>query len=117
MVLMQDIRLLEQLPLIALLCLLAGCGWHHDHFDAAKWRAAPEGERYRQVNDLISSNRLLGLTSNEVMALLGEPDRGANTSMQSYVVKVGGSGFNQVFILDVRFSASGDAEKVFVRGD
>jgi hypothetical protein len=102
---------------LTLLSLLAGCGWPHDHFDGATWRGAPEGERYRQVNDLISSNRLLGLTSNEVTALLGKPDPDANTSMQSYVVKVGGSGFNQVFILDVRFGTSGVVEKVFVRGD
>jgi|SRR5271165_1543248 len=102
---------------LTLVSLLAGCGWPHDHFDGMKWRATPEGERYRQVNDLISSNRLLGLTSNEVTALLGKPDPGADTSMQSYVVKVGGSGFNQVIILDVRFDTSGKVEKDFVRGD
>jgi hypothetical protein len=102
---------------LALLSLPAGCGWPHDHFDGTKWRGTPEAERYRQANDLISSNRLLGLTSNEVTALLGNPDPGANTSMQSYVVKVGGSGFNQVFILDVRFDTSGKVVKVFVRGD
>jgi hypothetical protein len=108
--------MIQYLASLTLLTLLVGCGWPHDHFDAAKWRAAPEGERYRQVNDLISSNRLLGLNSNEVTSLLGKPDPGADPSMQSYVVKVGGSGFDQVFILDIRFGNSGEVEKVFIRG-
>jgi hypothetical protein len=101
---------------LALVTLLAGLGWPRDEFDAAKWRAAPEGERYRQVNDLISSNILLGRNSTEVTALLGKPDPGADSSMQSYVVKIGGSGFDQVFILDIRFGTSGRVEKAFIRG-
>lgn len=108
--------MLRCLAALALLALLTACGWPHDHFDGASWRAAPEGERYRQVNDLISSKILLGRTPTEVTALLGKPDPGADSSMQSYVVKIGGSGFDQVFILDIRFGASGKVDEALIRG-
>ena len=47
------------------------------HFSASLWKnsATPPSVRLRMADDLINSQRLVGLTRQEVIALLGEPRR------------------------------------------
>lgn len=90
--------------------------WPTEQFDAARWRATPEQERYQFAQDLVSSKRLIGRSKSEVTALLGPPSSESELPGLTYVIKVGGSGFDQVFILDIRF-ADGKVNEVLIRGD
>jgi hypothetical protein len=62
---------------------------------------------------------LLGKSTSDVQTLLGRPtsENNADHSL-TYVIKTGGSGFNQVFVLDVRVNPKSDlVENVIIRGD
>jgi hypothetical protein len=93
--------------------------WPNDQFDSAKWHNTKQDQRYRMVNSLITRKLLIGLTSSEVEQVLGPPDSwGQAHEYCTYVVKVGGTGFNQVFILDLGFDAvSAKVISARVRGD
>jgi hypothetical protein len=71
------------------------------------------------VNDLIDRHVLVGLTSDELERVLGPPgSRDPESGDYTYIVKLGGPGFNQVYILDVRFdAATKKVVSVRVRGD
>lgn len=114
---------LAALVMLLIIRLQTSCSrsdrWPTDRFDAAKWRSAKQEQRYKMVNDLIDRHLLIGLTPSELEQLLGPPTSwGLGRAYCTYVVKVGGTGFNQIFILDVGFDAA--TEKVVsarVRGD
>ena len=112
---------MKKLVLICItLLLFAGCegpnGWPTEKFSSAEWQAAPEQTRYKFVRDLISSERLVGMNKSEVVTLLGPPSSESEVPNVIYVVKTGGAGFNQVFMMDIRF-ANGKVNQVLVRGD
>lgn len=60
---------------VALACIVA---WFvrepQEPFDPAKWRRIPHAERAPMADDLVMSRRLIGLTCDEVVAVLGAPD-------------------------------------------
>jgi hypothetical protein len=58
-------------------------------FDPEKWREASIRERGRMVRDLECSGRLVGLSADEVVGLLGQPDRGQGTGALDYTVDIG----------------------------
>ena len=60
--------------------------WHHERFDAARWRAPADTAeifwptRLRMVDDLLSRGVLRGLNRDSALALLGPPDRASDTA-------------------------------------
>lgn len=48
--------------------------WNLREFEPAAWRAGDGELRTKMVDDLVDSDRLNGLTAEQVIALLGEPD-------------------------------------------
>ncbi len=81
--------------------------WPQDRFESTKWRSAKADQRYRMVNDLIDHRVLVGLTSDKLERVLGPPgSRNPESGDYTYIVKLGGPGFNQVHILDVGFDAA-----------
>jgi len=48
--------------------------WPHEKFEPAKWKAAPHHERYRQFNDLMVTQKIVGQTRADIEGLLGPPD-------------------------------------------
>jgi hypothetical protein len=53
-------------------------------FDADRW-AADRHTRYEYVDDLIDNNKIQGLTSSEVVSMLGEADQVDDTAMVYYI--------------------------------
>jgi len=53
-------------------------------FDPTEW-AANQMERYEMVDDLQGSHRLIGLTEEQVIALLGKPDMRSDNSLEYYL--------------------------------
>jgi hypothetical protein len=50
-------------------------------FNAERWRAATARERYRMAGDLCRGGALLGKTREEVVEMLGKPDRDYESSV------------------------------------
>lgn len=102
------------------LFLLLGCdnpkSWTRDKFDKNIWRQTNENSRYKLVNDLIDSHILDGQTEPQVIELLGPPTSN-NTERISYIIKLGGGGFDQVYILEILFGENLVVENYYVRGD
>ena len=48
-------------------------------FDADRWQSANHQERERMVGDLVQSRILIGMTRDEVVQVLGAPDRDNGT--------------------------------------
>ncbi len=71
----------RKLLVVSILVFLAGGGLlmlrAGRHFDPSKWRnsATPASARLRMADDLVNSQRLVGLTRQEVVVLLGEPPK------------------------------------------
>lgn len=109
---------------IAVCVLAAGCSeepqsWPSQDFDTAIWAKTPEKDRYVFVNDVVDRGLLQGKNISEVEAMLGTPSvRSESEHSLTYVVKTGGNGFNQVYVLDIRFDPSTNTmQKALVRGD
>lgn len=109
----------KYLSIILLLLALGGCDgprtWPVEKFDAAVWRATPEQERYKFVQDLIASGRLNGKNMWQVIELLGPPSYESRLSTLTYVVTTGSKGFEQGYMLDIHF-ADGKVQNVMIRG-
>jgi hypothetical protein len=66
---------------ILAVALVLGGGWFEfrpgRHFDPSLWNNSrtPESARLRMADDLIRTQKLLGLTRHEVVTLLGEPPK------------------------------------------
>lgn len=106
------------------LVLAAGCtndpkSWPTQPFNVSAWAGTPENDRYIFVHDLIDRDLLHGKNETEVREMLGSPSsKSEGDHALSYVVKTGGSGFNQVYILDIRFNPlSSVVETTLIRGD
>ncbi len=71
------------------------------------------------ARDLIESQLLVGMPAAEVKAILGAPSSESDADHYfTYVLKTGGDGFNQVYVLDVKLNpATGAVERVTIRGD
>jgi hypothetical protein len=108
---------------LLMLASLLGCngpdGWPSEPFDAREWADTPEVKRYVFARDLIDRKLLHGKTPAEVTTLLGPPSsENLPEHAMTYVISSGGIGFNQIFVLDVRFDpAAGRVERVVIRGD
>lgn len=75
-------------PRIALLIvcfLLNGCSLGHDKFDSEKWKVADASARAPMVNDLIERKLVIGKTKDEVVELLGLPDKSEPKWYKYYV--------------------------------
>lgn len=105
-----------------LLSGLIACGdqserWPMHRFDRATWMQAKESERFVFVRDLVDRKTLLGMSKQQVVALLGpaSSDQDAEKYL-AYIVKAD-SGL--VYLLDIRFSedASRVVNKVLIRSD
>jgi hypothetical protein len=112
--------------LLVALCLvvLFGCSgeqdsWPRKQFSAEDWRMTAESDRYVFAHDLIERYVLIGKRPDEVKELLGTPSSEVTADHYfTYVIKTGGDGFNQVYVLDVKLnSATGAVERVTIRGD
>lgn len=104
------------------LCLAAGCNeindWPEDKFDSTIWQATAEEERYRFAKDLVSSKILEGLTRTQVIELLGVPSDESISERMYYIIKQGGSGFDQVYVIELRLQENGNIiETYLIRGD
>jgi hypothetical protein len=95
--------------------------WPQRNFSPEEWSSTPENARYVFVKNLLKRNLLAGKTAPQVEKVLGHPSFDANTEASpymTYVVKVGGEGFEQVFLLDIRFDpVSHRVIRSFVRAD
>ena len=101
--------------------IIMGCdnpkNWPMAEFDQSSWLRSTENERYRWAQDIIDRHLLDGLTRNQVIDLLGAPSS-QNLESIAYIVKTGGSGFNQIYILDIRFKKYNNiVESYRIRGD
>jgi hypothetical protein len=110
--------------LLASLGLLVGCSddpanWPRDEFTAKGWSQAADEKRYVYVRDLIDNRRLIGLTLDQVEALLGPPvDRSDKDGRIVYLVKEGSrTSMDFIELLDIRTDRGGKVTNVFVRGD
>lgn len=110
--------------LLLLVTMIAACSneeasWPRTTFEPNQWRAATEENRYVFVHDLIERKLLVGKSESTVQELLGPPTTIDQTGRQlSYVIREGGSGFSQVYSLDVVLSPSTRVvEEVGIRGD
>jgi hypothetical protein len=71
----------RKLLVVSILVPLAVGGWFMlrpgRHFDPSLWRnsTTPASVRLRMADDLVNSQKLVGLTRQEVVALLGEPPK------------------------------------------
>ena len=104
-----------------LLSCLFGCdspdNWPSRSFDEAGWKAAPEDARYVFVNNLIETRKLNGLHRERIVQLLGKPSSAASDRV-IYIIKTGGAGLDEVYILDIGFNKNtGVVDRVLVRGD
>jgi hypothetical protein len=89
-------------------------------FETLNWKATPEAERFVFVDDIVRSNILIGKTKAEIIELLGKPSSTSEEPPEdslTYVVKVGGRGFDKVYFLDIRFEKKKISTRVFLRGD
>lgn len=114
------------------LIVLAGCGSERLEiagFDAQSWKSdnyGCSGERIKQL-DLIKGNKevLLGRTQNEIKDFLGSPDEHElyeRTRKFFYYylepsAKCSENSDKQARILQIRFSAMGIANELFVRNE
>jgi hypothetical protein len=110
--------------LLLLIAILLGCSrdvdsWPNTKFDSVEWHASREESRYVFVRDLIDRRLLIGKSEAAVRELLGPPTTVDRTGRQlSYVVREGGTGFDQVYSLDVILdSPAGVVQEVGIRGD
>ncbi|MFL6626294.1 MAG: hypothetical protein ACJ8G1_07595 [Vitreoscilla sp.] len=81
-------------------CSLMGCdssGQAPTHFDRKTWLATPARSREMMATDLVDRKVLVGLTLDQVKALLGPPSF-ESSGYVTYVVQ-------DVTVLDIRFSA------------
>ena len=84
------------IPLAAAVLLTGGCTRRgqdtRQPFDATAWRAQGDAHapRHAMVDDLISSDRLKGLTRTQVVALLGEPTATDKFREWSMAYRLGG---------------------------
>ena len=115
---------LDRRVLLASLGLLVGCSddpanWPRDKFTAKGWSQAADEKRYVYVRDLIDNRRLIGLTLDQVEALLGPPvDRSDKDGRIVYLVKEGSwTSMDFIELLDIRTDSSGKVNTVGVRGD
>jgi outer membrane protein assembly factor BamE (lipoprotein component of BamABCDE complex) len=93
--------------------------WPRTEFNATQWKASRDTERYVFAHDIIQKRLLEGKTREQVQEILGAPTTVDTSSRQlSYLIKEGGSSFNQVFTLDVILNSSSQTvEEVGIRGD
>ena len=96
-------------------------GWPEESFSSSEWKSRPPNTRYRLTKSLIRSNALTGKTSNEVEALLGQPEyRSTDGRYWTYVVQnraTGVGGFNANAALNVDFDDSGIVSRAYLRLD
>jgi hypothetical protein len=95
--------------------------WPTQTFTVSAWAHTPESDRYVFANNLLERQILIGLSPTEIQSLLGKPSSdGLRTAdhFVSYVIKTKGTGFDQVFTLDLDFDATNSRViKAFIRGD
>jgi hypothetical protein len=112
--------LLPGLLLIAVMgCSSEQTSWPKKKFVAEEWAKTAESERYPFARDIVESHVLVGKSASEVKQLLGAPSSESEADHYfTYIIKVGGDGFNQVYVLDVKVSpVTGKVESAIVRGD
>lgn len=109
-------------PVLLCFLLITACGgpesWPNDSFTPETWKQAPAQERYRFAHDIRESKVLLGKSPAQVVQMLGKPDfESKDGTYVSYLLRTGGGGFDQVFVLDVKFDAGHTVSEVNIRGD
>src|SRR3954467_9642882 len=74
--------------LIALVCMTALAillpRMQRLSFDPARWQTRPK-DRWRLIHDLLRSERLRGMSHDEILALLGNPDYESGCSLAYYL--------------------------------
>lgn len=80
-------------------------------FNSEKWKNGSELDRGRMSQDLMRSDRLIGLTRPEVLELLGPPDHDLDLA---YRIDIGFRfGFTPwLYVLNVRFDSTGRVVRV-----
>lgn len=97
--------------------------WMHSHrFDAAAWRGARgarygDGARLRMLDDLRRSGALDGRTRDEVLSMLGEPDRTEDGPSPALWWRAGPDGVIDSISLRVWFGPDGRVTGHDVTGD
>jgi hypothetical protein len=109
--------------LVVIVSTLMGCSdepsnWPKKSFDATKWTASNEKDRFVFVRDLIDRRALIGLQKPEVFTMLGKPSyEDEQGECITYIVKADNG---RLSILDLRFDKRRTpvvVEKAFVRSD
>ena len=109
--------------LVVIVSTLIGCGdqpsnWPKKSFDATKWTASNEKDRFVFVRDLVESKLLLASSRHEIFQLLGKPSYEASDgSYLTYIVK---AETGSVSLLDIRFESKkpeARVKNVLVRSD
>lgn len=84
-------------------------------FDPSAWQVGSQVERGRMVRDLISSDKLLGLSREQVVGVLRDPNERSTASM-SYTVDIGHRfGLHPwTYQLRIEFKEDGTVETVYL---
>jgi hypothetical protein len=100
-------------------CMREQASWPTTRFDSQSWKLSEQGDRYVFVRDLLDRKLLLRKSSAQVHALLGKPSSIDPSKRQlSCLIKIGGSGFDSMYILDVLLDQpNGTVQEVGIRGD
>lgn len=88
-------------------------------FDPKLWQTGSLRQRGRMARDLESSEKLIGLSRDEVLALLGPPDRDDGPASVAYTVDIGYKfGFEPwTYCLTIRFGKTDARVKEVVLHD
>lgn len=101
------------LLLIGLNCTMPNKFWRsykQQPFDSQKWRNGDALERGTMLVDLFSKRKIQGKTKEQVLELLGEPDKKSNTSgLDVWHYKIEVSGEEPIQYIPVTFDSNGKA--------
>jgi hypothetical protein len=114
----------KNLPLLGVLALsliLGACAdspltWPKRKFSAEEWKKTPDSERYVFARDLLDG-KLIGLTRQQVVELLGTDGAGNVPANSCYVIKEMESGYDASQNICVRFDAGGRVNNVYLHSD
>ncbi|MEI9909371.1 MAG: hypothetical protein WDO71_06735 [Bacteroidota bacterium] len=101
--------------LLGMLLMANGCGSKKAiKFEQKKWnetinRSSPSPNRERMLNDLLENHKLVGLTCNELISLLGDPNWNDSASLTYKIVVDFRGDIDPVYTKSLEFYFSKDS--------
>jgi outer membrane protein assembly factor BamE (lipoprotein component of BamABCDE complex) len=98
------------LSLLSLSCTMPNKFWRSyepQQFDAQKWKSGDALERGTMFVDLFKKRRINGKTKDEVLELLGEPDKKSTAAGEIWYYKIELAGENPLQYFPVTFDKNG----------